>query len=93
MVTFEALLLVAVTVGQVIDDDPPYGLEVAMADPVRCWCRLDVVPDAGASTVSVSAAAEPGFPVPVIEQVRDAWIDGLNELDWPANGENPQPPS
>lgn len=80
--TFEGLLVVASWLGEVIDDEPPYVLEVALTPPLRGWCRLDLVPDAGASTVSLAVAADPGFPVPDIDRVRDAWIDGLNQLDW-----------
>jgi hypothetical protein len=79
---FEGLLVVASWVGDLISDDPPYMLEIALVDPIRGWCRLDLVPDAGSSTVSLSVAAEPGFPVPDIDRVRDLWIDGLNRLDW-----------
>lgn len=79
---FEGLLVVASWLGTVIHDDPPYLLEVALIDPVRGWCRLEIVPDAGASTVSIAVAAEPGHPPPVVEAVRDLWIDGLNRLDW-----------
>jgi hypothetical protein len=80
--TFEALLIAAAALGQVIDDEPPYRLEVALAEPVRGWCRLDVVPDAGASTVSLAVGPEPGFPTPGVEAVRDQWIAALNGLDW-----------
>ena len=79
---FEGLLVVASWLGDLISDEPPYGLEIALIDPVRGWCRLDLVPDAGASTVSLTVAAEPGYPVPDIDRVRDLWIDGLNRLDW-----------
>jgi hypothetical protein len=41
-----------------------------------------VVPDAGASTVSVAVAGEPGHPLPSVDAVRDAFVDGLNRLDW-----------
>jgi hypothetical protein len=51
---FEGLLVVASWLGDVIVDEPPYVLEVALVDPIRGWCRLDLVPDAGASTVSLS---------------------------------------
>jgi hypothetical protein len=81
-VTFEGLTLVAGWLGELIDDEPPYVLDVALAAPVRGWCRLEVAPDAGASTVSVAVAGEPGWPVPDLDRVRDAWIDGLNQLDW-----------
>lgn len=80
--TFEALRIVASWLGEVIDDDPPYCLEVSLGEPVGVWCRLDLVPDAGASTVSLTAEADEGMPVPDIVAVRDAFIDGLNRLDW-----------
>jgi hypothetical protein len=80
--TYEALLIVATWLGEVVADDPPYQLEVALVDPIRGWCRMDLVPDAGASTVSLAVSAEPGYPVPDLDRVRDLWIDGLNRLDW-----------
>ena len=82
--TFEALVVVASWLGDLIDDDPPYGLELALTEPMGGWCRLDIVPDAGASTVSVAVAGAPGHPVPSVEVVRDAFVDGLNRLDWAA---------
>ena len=89
---FEGLLIVASWLGTVVDDDPPYLLEAALTDPVRGWCRLEIVPDAGASTVSLAVAPEPGYPPPNVEAVRDAWIDGLNRLDW-TNLDGSPPPS
>ncbi|MGA1052202.1 MAG: hypothetical protein ACO4AY_00500 [Ilumatobacteraceae bacterium] len=79
--TFEALRLVATCLGEVVDDDPPYCLEMVFADPPGIWCRLDLVPDAGASTVSVTAS---GSPMPDLDSVRDALVDELNRLDWSA---------
>ena len=80
--TFEALLLAAAALGEVEDDEPPYGLDVLMSPPLGCWCHLAVVPDAGASTVSITVAPEPDRSPPPIERVRDAWIEELNSLDW-----------
>lgn len=79
---FEGLLVVASWLGDLISDDPPYELEIALTGPVRGWCRIDLVPDAGASTVSLTVAGEPGCAPPDLESVRDLWIDGLNQLDW-----------
>jgi hypothetical protein len=79
---FEALLLVAGWLGETIDDDPPYRLDVAIADPVHGWCRLDLIPDAGATTVSLTLGTERSADPPDIDRVRDAWIAGLNSLDW-----------
>ncbi|MEL6890901.1 MAG: J domain-containing protein [Actinomycetota bacterium] len=81
---FEALLLAAAALGEVEDDDPPYGLDVLMAEPLACWCHLGLVPDAGASTVSLTVAPEPDGHLPPIIDVRDAWIAELNSLDWSA---------
>lgn len=79
---FEALLIAAAELGEIADDEPPYVLRTLLADPIACWCQLDVVPDAGASTVSVTIAAVEGQPLPAIVDVRNAWITALNRLDW-----------
>ncbi len=90
--SFEALLVVAGWLGEVIDDDPPYRLDVHMNEPFECWCRFDIVPDAGASTVSLAIGAWAESPVAPVEQVRDVWVDALNRLDWSAlSGAAPPP--
>ena len=81
---FEALLVATAELGEVEDDDPPYELRTLLSDPIVCWCQLDVVPDAGASTVSVSIAPVEGHPLPSLIDVRNAWIIALNGLDWSA---------
>ena len=81
---FEALLVVGSWLGDLIDDDPPYGLELALTEPIGGWCRLELVPDAGASTVSIAVAGAPGHPAPSVDEVRDAFVEGLNRLDWAA---------
>lgn len=84
--TFEALLVVASWIGEVLDDDPPYVLECHLHDPGPCWCRLDVVPDAGGSTVSLTVARPDhvarGEQV-TAEEVRDVWVEQLNRLGRP----------
>ncbi|MEP6295904.1 MAG: hypothetical protein ABJ382_01160, partial [Ilumatobacter sp.] len=82
VVAFEALLVAAAELGQLEDEDPPYELRTMMDDPTPCWCQLDVVPDAGASTVSVTIAAIEGRTLPPLIEVRNAWIVALNGLDW-----------
>ncbi len=71
---------------EVVDDDPPYLLEMQLDDPVVAWCRLELVPDAGAATVSITTARIPGHPTPDVLEVRDGWIDALNRLDWAGIG-------
>ena len=77
---FEALLLAGGILGQVLVDDPPYLLEVLFNEPVPCWCRLDMVPDAGATTVSLTVAGIEGDVAPDPEFIRDLWVATLNEL-------------
>jgi len=80
---FEALVVVASWFGEVVDDSPPYSLEVLLGDPLPAWCRLDLVPDAGSTTVSIDVAAGPDtVSVPSVEAVRDLWVTALNRLDW-----------
>jgi hypothetical protein len=79
-VAFEALLVVTSWIGEVVVDEPPYQLDVLVLDPLRCWCRLDLVPDAGASTVSLTIAALPDEALPDIDDVRDLWVAALNHL-------------
>lgn len=84
--TFEGLLISAAVMGEIVDDDPPYRLETCLSDPVRCWCRLEVVPDAGSSTVSLTigpmGTQDTSTDLPNIEQVRDIWVDTLNQINW-----------
>lgn len=80
--TFEGLLIVTSWLGEVLDDDPPYRLDVHLYEPVDCWCRLDVVPDAGAATVSLTVAGLDGSPAPDVLAIRDFWITNLNAVDW-----------
>ena len=63
-------------------DDPPYTLEVFLHEPEPCWCRLDLVPDAGATTISLTVAGVEGEPSPDIDLVRDTWVAALNEPLW-----------
>ena len=77
---YEALLVVTSWMGEVLVDEPPYLLEVFLHDPSPCWCRLDLVPDAGATTVSLIVAALEGDPAPDIDAVRDEWVANLNSL-------------
>ena len=77
---FEALLVVTASIGELLVDEPPYVLEAYLDDPEPCWCRLDLVPDAGSSTISLTVAGIDGAPAPDPELVRDTWIRELNLL-------------
>jgi hypothetical protein len=76
---FEALLVVAAILGEVLVDDAPYLLEAHLADPAPCWCRLELLPETGGTTVILTVAGVDAPPPPA-EDVRDRWIDELNHL-------------
>jgi hypothetical protein len=80
VVAFEALVAVTSWIGEVVVDEPPDQLDALLTDPLRCWCRLELLPDAGATTVSVTIAALPDEPLPDIDDVRDLWVASLNRL-------------
>ena len=77
---FEALLVVASWIGEVLVDDPPYLLDVHLTDPAPCWCRLELLPEAGGTTVNLTVASVGQSLAPSVEAVRDVWIDQLNAL-------------
>jgi hypothetical protein len=79
---FEGLLIAAALLGDVVDDEPPYMLEVIVGDPTLAWCRLELTPEAGASTVSLTLSRVPDGGRPDLDAVRDRWIEALNRLDW-----------
>lgn len=78
---FEALLIVTGWLGQLVDDDPPYRLEVVLENDT--WCSLDLVPDAGGTTVSVTIdALAPADADADVDRIRNLWVSALNLLDW-----------
>lgn len=80
--TFEALLVVGAWLGDLVDDDPPYLAEFVLTGHLDGWCRLEIVPDAGASTVSLTVAPHRGRVAPDLDVVRNAFVEALNGLDW-----------
>lgn len=71
---FEWIALAARVLGEIVDDDPPYALEVLLESRVDRWCRLEIVPDAGSSTVSI--VAENVDPAEMVA----LWVTTINEL-------------
>jgi hypothetical protein len=83
VVAYEVLLLAARVLGDVSSDEPPYLLEVQLEDPPMTWCRLELVPDAGSSIVSLifDRATSP-------QEIRDLWVRTINEIGF-LNREQP----
>ena len=77
---FEALVVAANSMGQVLLEDPPYLLECYLLDPVECFCRLELFPEGGASQVALTVVTAEGGsgPPPSVDDVRDAFIATLS---------------
>lgn len=77
---FDIMLVAAANIGEVVDDDPPYLLEVLVREPGPLWCRFELFPDAGSTTVMLSCDVEVGYRVYSIEEIRDLWISLINAM-------------
>ena len=82
VVAYEAMLLVAASLGDVAEDDPPYLLEFLIREGADTWVRCELVPDAGSTTVSVTVSPVGAEPLARCEEIRDVIVSGLNSRDW-----------
>ncbi|MFZ9444333.1 MAG: hypothetical protein ACO276_10445 [Ilumatobacteraceae bacterium] len=80
---FEYVLLAAVALGELGDDDPPYGLDTIVrgwpTSGIDTFCRFELVPDAGATTVSIVAVGNESSMINV-ENLRDLFVSEINGL-------------
>ena len=71
---FEATLLAAVELGDVVRAEEPYLLAVLLDDPGPCQCLLELAPDAGGTTVTIDLAPRHFGSPPTVQAVRDAFV-------------------
>jgi hypothetical protein len=71
---FEATLLAAVELGDVVRAEEPYLLAVLLDHPGPCQCLLELAPDAGGTTVTIEVAPRHYGTCPAVEEVRDAFV-------------------
>lgn len=79
VVAHEVLTLAVLSIGEIVDDDPPYVIEFVVADghDEHIWCRAEIVPDAGSSTVSLmSELSDPER----LDTVRDLIVREINSI-------------
>lgn len=85
---FEALLMVAGISGAISHEEPPYQLEFSLHDSgvvgaLHGWCRCELVPEAGATTVSLLVGTDKSSLGISVEEVRDYLVANLNAIEWP----------
>lgn len=83
---WHVLEIVANQSGSVLVDEPPYLIEFTLHDSgldgcVDSWCRCEMVPEAGATTVHMTVGSA-RTRIPDIDSVRDYLVACLNELEW-----------
>ena len=83
-----SLLIVAGISGAISHEEPPYHLEFSLHDSdvagaLNGWCRCDLVPEAGATTVSLLVGTEISAGGISVEEVRDYLVANLNAIEWP----------
>lgn len=71
---FEATLLAAVELGDVIRAEEPYLLAVLLDHPGPANCLLELAPDAGGTTVTIDLGPRHFGTVPTVQAVRDAFV-------------------
>ena len=74
------MVVVAASFGEVIVTNAPNMIECLLEEPLRCWCRLDLVPEGESTSVSLIVESYDDLPAPDIDTVRDAWVANLNQL-------------
>lgn len=75
---FEACLQAAVNLGDVMRAEEPYLLAVLLDDPGPCQCLLDLVPDAGSTTVSIEIAPRHFGTCPTLQEVQQAFLTEIS---------------
>ena len=79
---FERLFIVSHWIGEPLYADPPGLLEVHLQEPSPCFCRLELMPEAGATMVSITVGTiEPWrIEAPDTDAVRDLYVLMINQL-------------
>ena len=84
---FEALLIVGGISGAISHEEAPYMLEFSLHDSgvngaLNGWCRCELVPEAGSTTVSLLVGTEESSQGISVEEVRNYLVANLNDIEW-----------
>ncbi|MFM7262737.1 MAG: J domain-containing protein [Acidimicrobiales bacterium] len=79
---FEGLRLAAASLGDIADEEPPYAVEFLVRGGDALWCRCELFPDAGSTTVAVTVAPAGDEPLVRVDGMRDLLVAEINSLEW-----------
>jgi len=79
---FEGLRLAAASLGDIADEEPPYAIEFVVRGGDVMWCRCELFPDAGSTTVAVTVAPAGDQPLVRVDGMRDLLVAEINSLEW-----------
>lgn len=75
---FHAVEVAVAELGEVLSADEPYGLETFLTEPARCFCTIELVPEAGGTIVTVTVqAAEEDMAAPSPADVAAALVRAI----------------
>jgi hypothetical protein len=77
---FEYVRLAAASLGDIADEDVPYALEFVVRAGENIWCRCELFPDAGSTTVAVTVAPAGPEPLVRVDGMRDLLVAEINSL-------------
>ncbi len=80
---FEAVLMAAVDLGDVVHLDEPYLLGVLVDHPGPCHCIFELSPEAGGTLVTMDVAPRSFGHCPEAGAVRDAFLDEIRRQGAP----------
>jgi hypothetical protein len=75
VVAFEAVLLAAVELGDVVHVDEPYLLGVLVDHPGPCQCLIELVPEGSGTILTMDVGPRAYGVCPAGEAVRDAFVE------------------
>lgn len=74
---FHAVEVAVAELGELLSADEPYGIEAFLAEPVRCFCAIELAPEAGGTIVTVTVQPAEDGPPPSAHDVAAAIIRSL----------------
>ena len=66
---FEVVAVAVAAAGEILDADEPYALDGYLAEPGPCFCRFELVLEAGGTIVGVTVGAAEGVAPPAASDV------------------------